>query len=164
MRIFIFILSLIIAVACVFLNILGFNGTLTQTEFLLINVVVEFLLCMILGHFMYRTYANYKRAKNLSQELTNTQAALQLKTKEAAEAQEAMQKASATAQAPQSESASENMSAESAAASATEPVEVSSPTTEQPAVHLENTQPLANVHEATNDLEAPTLFKAPLTK
>lgn len=161
MRIFIFILSLIIAVACVFLNILGFNGTLTQTEFLLINVVVEFLLCMILGHFMYRTYANYKRAKNLSQELTNTQAALQLKTKEAAEAQEAMQKVSTATQA---ESSSENMSAASAAASATEPVEVSSPTTEQPAVHLENTQPLANVHEATNDLEATTLFKAPLTK
>ena len=58
MRIFMLILSLIAAAACVFLNVLGYNGTLSQVEFILISAAVEILLCLLLGHFMFRTYAN----------------------------------------------------------------------------------------------------------
>lgn len=86
MRIFMLILSLIAAAACVFLNVLGYNGTLSQVEFILISAAVEILLCLLLGHFMFRTYANRKRAKTQAQELTNTQAALQLAQNEAAQA------------------------------------------------------------------------------
>lgn len=156
MRIFLFILSLIIAAACVFLNILNFNGTLSQTEFLLVNVLVEFLLCMILGHFMHRTYANYKRAKNLSQELTNTQAALQLKTKEAAAA-----KADAA-------TVKEHPTATQQSAPEAPVVESSSTTTaqtmQQAPSSADQTQPLPTAHAAVDDLDATTLFKAPLTK
>ncbi len=156
MRIFLFILSLIIAAACVFLNILNFNGTLSQTEFLLVNVLVEFLLCMILGHFMHRTYANYKRAKNLSQELTNTQAALQLKTKEAA----AAKADTATAR--------EDFAATQQSAPEAPVVESSSTATaqtmQQAPSSADQTQPLATAHAAVDDLDATTLFKAPLTK
>ena len=70
MRIFMLILSLIAAAACVFLNVLGYNGTLSQVEFILISAAVEILLCLLLGHFMFRTYANRKRAKTQAQELT----------------------------------------------------------------------------------------------
>ena len=153
MRIFMFILSLIIAVACVFLNILNFNGTLSQTEFLLINIVAEILLCLILGHFMYRTYANYKRAKSLSQELTNAQAALQLKTKEAASAREA----AAAAATHESATVEESSVAEPAAPA-------SAATMQQAAVSAETTQPLPEIHTATDDLETTTLFKGPLVK
>ncbi len=156
MRIFLFILSLIIAAACVFLNILNFNGTLSQTEFLLVNVLVEFLLCMILGHFMHRTYANYKRAKNLSQELTNAQAALQLKTKEAA----AAKADTATAR--------EHFAATQQSAPEAPVVESSSTTTvqtmQQAPSSADQTQPLPTAHAAVDDLDATTLFKAPLTK
>lgn len=156
MRIFLFILSLIIAVACVFLNILNFNGTLSQTEFLLVNVIVEFLLCMILGHFMHRTYANYKRAKNLSQELTNTQAALQLKTKEAAAA-----KAEAAAQS-ERPAAAQQPAPESPV---TEPAPAATAKTmQQQSVAAEQTQPLPTTHAAVDELDATTLFKSPLTK
>lgn len=89
MRIFTLILSLIVAAACILLNVLGYNGTLSFVQFLLINSAAELLLCLILGHFMYRTYANRKRAKGQAQELTNAQAALQLKEKEAASAKTA---------------------------------------------------------------------------
>lgn len=82
MRIFLLILSLIAAAACVFLNVLGYNGTLSQIEYILITAAVEILLCLLLGHFAYRTYANHKRAKKLSQTLTNAQAALQVQESE----------------------------------------------------------------------------------
>lgn len=156
MRIFLFILSLIIAAACVFLNILNFNGTLSQTEFLLVNVLVEFLLCMILGHFMHRTYANYKRAKNLSQELTNAQAALQLKTKEAAAAKADTATAKEHPTATQ-QSAPEAPVVESSSTATTQ-------TMQQAPSSADQTQPLATAHAAVDDLDATTLFKAPLTK
>lgn len=73
MRIFIFILSLIFSVACVLLNVLGFNGTLTYNEFFLVNIVAEIFLCLLLGHFMFRTYANRKKLKKLQQEMTTRQ-------------------------------------------------------------------------------------------
>ncbi|MEE0510850.1 MAG: hypothetical protein UDG94_06435 [Peptococcaceae bacterium] len=162
MRIFIFILSLIVAVACVFLNILGFNGTLTQTEFLLVNVVVEILLCLILGHFMYRTYANYKRAKSLGQELTNTQAALQLKTKEAAEAREAMQTEKTVN--PSTVTQNESTGAEVSQTLTAENASAAMSSTQQTAGMPDATQPLSAIHEASNDLEATTLFKAPFNQ
>ena len=74
MRIFIFILSLIFSVAFVLLNVLGFNGVLTLNEFFLVNVIAEVLVCLVLGHFMFRTYANHKKLKKLQQELTTRQA------------------------------------------------------------------------------------------
>ena len=74
MRIFMFILSLIFSVACVLLNILGFNGTLTYNEFFLVNIIAEIFLCLLLGHFMFRTYANRKKLKKLQQEMTTRQA------------------------------------------------------------------------------------------
>lgn len=162
MRIFIFILSLIVAVACVFLNILGFNGTLTQTEFLLVNVVVEILLCLILGHFMYRTYANYKRAKSLGQELTNTQAALQLKTKEATEAREAMQTEKTVN--PSTVTQNESTGAEVSQTLTAENASAAMSSTQQTAGMPDATQPLSAIHEASNDLEATTLFKAPFNQ
>lgn len=74
MRIFIFILSLIFSVAFVLLNVLGFNGVLTLNEFFLVNVLAEVLVCLLLGHFMFRTYANHKKLKKLQQEMTTRQA------------------------------------------------------------------------------------------
>lgn len=74
MRIFIFILSLIFSVACALLNVLGFNGTLTYNEFFLVNIIAEIFLCLLLGHFMFRTYANRKKFKKLQQEMTTRQA------------------------------------------------------------------------------------------
>ena len=74
MRIFIFILSLIFSVAFVLLNVLGFNGVLTLNEFFLVNVIAEVLVCLVLGHFMFRTYANHKKLKKLQQEMTTRQA------------------------------------------------------------------------------------------
>lgn len=74
MRIFMFILSLIFSVACVLLNVLGFNGTLTYNEFFLVNIIAEIFLCLLLGHFMFRTYANRKKLKKLQQEMTTRQA------------------------------------------------------------------------------------------
>lgn len=156
MRIFLFILSLIIAAACVFLNILNFNGTLSQTEFLLVNVLVEFLLCMILGHFMHRTYANYKRAKNLSQELTNAQAALQLKTKEAAAAK------ADTATAKEHPTATQQSAPEAPVVESSSTA--TAQTMQQAPSSADQTQPLATAHAAVDDLDATTLFKAPLTK
>ncbi|MEE0434535.1 MAG: hypothetical protein UDB11_03910 [Peptococcaceae bacterium] len=88
MRIFMMIVTLFLACACVVLNVLGYNGTLSFLQFLLISAAAELLLCLLLGHFMYRTYANYKRAKATNQALTNAQAALQLKEKEVMEARE----------------------------------------------------------------------------
>ena len=88
MRIFMLILSLIAAAACVFLNVLGYNGTLSWLQFILITAAVELLLCLLLGHFMHRTYANRKRAKAQAQELTNAQAALQLARAQAASARQ----------------------------------------------------------------------------
>lgn len=74
MRIFIFILSLIFSAAFVLLNVLGFNGVLTLNEFFLVNVVAEVLVCLVLGHFMFRTYANHKKLKKLQQEMATRQA------------------------------------------------------------------------------------------
>lgn len=156
MRIFLFILSLIIAAVCVFLNILNFNGTLSQTEFLLVNVLVEFLLCMILGHFMHRTYANYKRAKNLSQELTNAQAALQLKTKEAAAAK------ADTATAKEHPTATQQSAPEAPVVESSSTA--TAQTMQQAPSSADQTQPLPTAHAAVDDLDATTLFKAPLTK
>ena len=137
MRIFMLILSLIAAAACVFLNVLGYNGTLSQVEFILISAAVEILLCLLLGHFMFRTYANRKRAKTQAQELTNAQAALQLAQNEAAQA-----KADALAQVQKS-----RLDA----------------TLSQAPVSAQDTQPLDAASTADDDdLGKTTLYTAPL--
>ena len=56
MRIFMLILSLIAAAACVFLNVLGYNGTLSQVEFILISAAVEILLCLLLARWEFRSW------------------------------------------------------------------------------------------------------------
>lgn len=142
MRIFTFILSLILIIGCAALNVLGYNGTLSSLEFILITAAAELLLCLILGHFMYRTYANHKRAKSLSQELTKAQAALHTQTQATREAQEAAKAAQAAADAAKNAATAENTFA-------------------QDPVPPQATQPLtAPVPEADNDTT--TLYKAPL--
>lgn len=148
MRIFMLILSLIAAAACVFLNVLGYNGTLSQVEFILISAAVEILLCLLLGHFMFRTYANRKRAKTQAQELTNTQAALQLAQNEAAQAKEATAAATAARDAALAQAASARQTTAAPASQQYEP---------------QATQPLptANTDQA-DPLGTTTLYQAPL--
>lgn len=140
MRIFMMILTLLLACACVVLNVLGYNGTLSFLQFLLISAAAELLLCLLLGHFMYRTYANYKRAKTANQTLTNTQAALQLKEKEVMQAKEDVRAAQAQAQTTVD----------------------TQPNVSRPAPSTEATQPLtAASNPVPNDADATTLYKAP---
>lgn len=148
MRIFMLILSLIAAAACVFLNVLGYNGTLSQVEFILISAAVEILLCLLLGHFMFRTYANRKRAKTQAQELTNAQAALQLAQQEARSAREAA--AAATA-------ARDDALAQAASARQT----TAAPTSQQ--YEPQATQPLPTANTSQSDaLDTTTLYRSPL--
>ena len=150
MRIFMLILSLIAAAACVFLNVLGYNGTLSQVEFILISAAVEILLCLLLGHFMFRTYANRKRAKIQAQELTNTQAALQLAQNEAAQAKEAT--AAATA-------ARDEALARAQAASARQ----TAPAPASQQYEPQATQPLPTANTDQSDaLGTTTLYRSPL--
>ncbi len=76
MRVFTFLLSLLIAFGFIILNFLGFNNTLSQTEYMLISVVAEILLSFTLGHFIYRTYANYKKSKQLRSEIEELEVAI----------------------------------------------------------------------------------------
>lgn len=148
MRIFMLILSLIAAAACVFLNVLGYNGTLSQVEFILISAAVEILLCLLLGHFMFRTYANRKRAKAQAQELTNVQAALQLAQQEARSARETA--AAATA-------ARDDALAQAASARQTAPA----PASQQYEPQATQPLPAANTDQA-DPLGTTTLYRAPL--
>lgn len=148
MRIFMLILSLIAAAACVFLNVLGYNGTLSQVEFILISAAVEILLCLLLGHFMFRTYANRKRAKAQAQELTNAQAALQLAQQEARSARETA--AAATA-------ARDDALAQAASARQTAPA----PASQQYEPQATQPLPTANTDQA-DPLGTTTLYRSPL--
>lgn len=148
MRIFMLILSLIAAAACVFLNVLGYNGTLSWLQFILITAAVELLLCLLLGHFMHRTYANRKRAKAQAQELTNAQAALQLAQQEARSARETA--AAATA-------ARDDALAQAASARQTTPA----PASQQYEPQATQPLPTANTDQA-DPLGTTTLYQAPL--
>lgn len=148
MRIFMLILSLIAAAACVFLNVLGYNGTLSWLQFILITAAVELLLCLLLGHFMHRTYANRKRAKAQAQELTNAQAALQLAQQEARSAKEAA--AAATA-------ARDDALAQAASARQT----TAAPASQQYEPQATQPLPTANTDQA-DPLGTTTLYQAPL--
>ena len=76
MRIFILIITLVLSAAFCLFNLIGFRGVLTPTEFYLVNIIVDIVLAFILGHFMYRTYANYRKGKKLQQTLNQVQADL----------------------------------------------------------------------------------------
>lgn len=148
MRIFLIILSLLAAGACLFLDVLGYNGTLSWLQFILITAAVELLLCLLLGHFMHRTYANRKRAKAQAQELTNAQAALQLAQQEARSAREAA--AAATA-------ARDDALAQAASARQTAPA----PASQQ--YEPQATQPLPTANTDQSDaLGTTTLYRSPL--
>lgn len=150
MRIFLIILSLLAAGACLFLDVLGYNGTLSWLQFILISAAVEILLCLLLGHFMFRTYANRKRAKIQAQELTNTQAALQLAQNEAAQAKEAT--AAATA-------ARDDALARAQAASARQ----TAPAPASQQYEPQATQPLPTAStDQTDPLGTTTLYRSPL--
>lgn len=150
MRIFLIILSLLAAGACLFLDVLGYNGTLSWLQFILISAAVEILLCLLLGHFMFRTYANRKRAKIQAQELTNTQAALQLAQNEAAQAKEAT--AAATA-------ARDEALARAQAASARQ----TAPAPASQQYEPQATQPLPTANTDQSDaLGTTTLYRSPL--
>lgn len=155
MRIFMLILSLIAAAACGFLNVLGYNGTLSQVEFILISAAVEILLCLLLGHFMFRTYANRKRAKTQAQELTNAQAALQLAQNEAAQAKEA------TAAATAARDAAEAAQAKADALAQVQKARLDATLSQAP-VSAQDTQPLDAASTADDDLGKTTLYTAPL--
>lgn len=148
MRIFLIILSLLAAGACLFLDVLGYNGTLSWLQFILITAAVELLLCLLLGHFMHRTYANRKRAKAQAQELTNAQAALQLAQQEARSAREAA--AAATA-------ARDDALAQAASARQT----TAAPASQQ--YEPQATQPLPTAStDQTDPLGTTTLYRSPL--
>lgn len=148
MRIFLIILSLLAAGACLFLDVLGYNGTLSWLQFILITAAVELLLCLLLGHFMHRTYANRKRAKAQAQELTNAQAALQLAQQEARSARETA--AAATA-------ARDDALAQAASARQTAPA----PASQQ--YEPQATQPLPTAStDQTDPLGTTTLYRSPL--
>lgn len=148
MRIFLIILSLLAAGACLFLDVLGYNGTLSWLQFILITAAVELLLCLLLGHFMHRTYANRKRAKAQAQELTNAQAALQLAQQEARSARETA--AAATA-------ARDDALAQAASARQTAPA----PASQQ--YEPQATQPLPTANtDQTDPLGTTTLYRSPL--
>lgn len=160
MRIFMLILSLIAAAACVFLNVLGYNGTLSQVEFILISAAVEILLCLLLGHFMFRTYANRKRAKTQAQELTNTHAALQLAQNEAAQAKEATAAATAARDAAEARAEAAQAKADALAQVQKARLDV---TLSQAPVSAQDTQPLDAASTADDDdLGKTTLYTAPL--
>jgi hypothetical protein len=148
MRIFLIILSLLAAGACLFLDVLGYNGTLSWLQFILITAAVELLLCLLLGHFMHRTYANRKRAKAQAQELTNAQAALQLAQQEARSAREAA--AAATA-------ARDDALAQAASARQTAPA----PASQQYEPQATQPLPTANTDQA-DPLGTTTLYRSPL--
>lgn len=148
MRIFLIILSLLAAGACLFLDVLGYNGTLSWLQFILITAAVELLLCLLLGHFMHRTYANRKRAKAQAQELTNAQAALQLAQQEARSARETA--AAATA-------ARDDALAQAASARQTAPA----PASQQYEPQATQPLPAANTDQA-DPLGTTTLYRAPL--
>lgn len=148
MRIFLIILSLLAAGACLFLDVLGYNGTLSWLQFILITAAVELLLCLLLGHFMHRTYANRKRAKAQAQELTNAQAALQLAQQEARSAREAA--AAATA-------ARDDALAQAASARQTAPA----PASQQYEPQATQPLPTANADQA-DPLGTTTLYRSPL--
>ena len=76
MRIFILIITFVLSAAFCLFNLIGFRGVLTPTEFYLVNIIVDIVLAFILGHFMYRTYANYRKGKKLQQTLNQVQADL----------------------------------------------------------------------------------------
>lgn len=148
MRIFLIILSLLAAGACLFLDVLGYNGTLSWLQFILITAAVELLLCLLLGHFMHRTYANRKRAKAQAQELTNAQAALQLAQQEARSARETA--AAATA-------ARDDALAQAASARQT----TAAPASQQ--YEPQATQPLPTANtDQTDPLGTTTLYCSPL--
>lgn len=148
MRIFLIILSLLAAGACLFLDVLGYNGTLSWLQFILISAAVEILLCLLLGHFMFRTYANRKRAKAQAQELTNAQAALQLAQQEARSARETA--AAATA-------ARDDALAQAASARQT----TAAPASQQ--YEPQATQPLPTANtDQTDPLGTTTLYRSPL--
>lgn len=158
MRIFMLILSLIAAAACVFLNVLGYNGTLSQVEFILISAAVELLLCLLLGHFMHRTYANRKRAKAQAQELTNAQAALQLAQQEARSARET----AAAATAARDEARAEAAQAKADALAQVQKSRLDATLSQAP-VSAQDTQPLDAASTADDDdLGKTTLYTAPL--
>ena len=150
MRIFLIILSLLAAGACLFLDVLGYYGTLSWLQFILITAAVELLLCLLLGHFMHRTYANRKLAKAQAQELTNAQDALQLAQQEARSARETA--AAATA-------ARDDALARAQAASARQTAP--SPASQQ--YEPQATQPLPTANtDQTDPLGTTTLYRSPL--
>ncbi len=148
MRIFLIILSLLAAGACLFLDVLGYNGTLSWLQFILITAAVELLLCLLLGHFMHRTYANRKRAKAQAQELTNAQAALQLAQQEARSARETAAAATAARDDALAQAASTRQTAPAPASQQYEPQAI---------------QPLPTANTNQSDaLGTTTLYRSPL--
>ena len=164
MRFLTFILTLILIAACAVLNVLGYNGSLSKIEYILVSGAAELLLCLLLGHFMYRTYANHKRAKNQAQELTNAQAALALAQENTAAANAAAASAQAErkdalaqlqATRAEAESSAQELAELKQRMQASEQTQISAPAASA-------TRPLPKPETAAADPDATTLYKNPL--
>ena len=188
MRIFIFILSLFFSATFIFLNILGFNGALTLNEFFMINLIAEVLICLVLGYFMYRTYANRKKLKKLQQEMTTRQAGATAqeqasKKRGSKRKQKRNEEAAAPApkQAPQQPTAPQapkqqpqqpaapqvpkQQPQQPAAPQAPQaPQQAANTNTTQQPMGPDVTQPMKAVHTDTPDIDGTALYKTPFGK
>ncbi len=63
MRVFLFLLSLLVAAGAVVLAYFGFTETLTFVQYMLASTALSVVLAFICGHFMHRTWRNRKRAR-----------------------------------------------------------------------------------------------------
>ncbi len=63
MRIFLFLISLIIAAGAVVLAYFGFTETLSPMEYMLASTGLSVVLAFICGHFMFRSWVNRSRAR-----------------------------------------------------------------------------------------------------
>lgn len=64
MRIFLFLLAILVSAGAVVLAYFGFTETLPFAYYMLASTGLSILLAFICGHFMYRTWRNRRRAKD----------------------------------------------------------------------------------------------------
>ena len=172
MRIFIFILSLFFSAAFIFLNILGFNGALTLNEFFMINLIAEVFICLVLGYFMYRTYANRKKLKKLQQEMTTRQAGAtaqeqaakkrRSKRKQKRNEEAAVPTPKQAPRQPVAPQAPKQQPQQPAAPQA--PQQAANTNTTQQPMAPDVTQPMKAVHTNAPDMDGTALYKTPFGK
>lgn len=63
MRVFLFLLSLLISASAVALTYFGFTQALSMIEYMIASTALSVILAFICGHFMYRAWVNRRRFK-----------------------------------------------------------------------------------------------------